>query len=113
MPKFKLAIADTIGVLVKGAYMDENAAEKEFSFTLFCVRLANEELRQLSEKYPTAFEFLRAHARGWKDQTLVVDEANQPAPFSPDALEVLLNMGGMASLCYSAYRAQVTVTAKN
>jgi len=113
MTKFRLSIANTVGVLVKGKYHDENGAEQPFEFTLFCDRLSNEEMLALPSRYATAFDFLRAHAKGWKDQQLVVDEANQPAAFSPEALDVLLSMTGMAAACYQAYRVQATATLKN
>jgi hypothetical protein len=85
---FKLAIADTVGINVNGSTRDANGVEQPFAFALFCDRLKNDDLvAWVTEPGRTANRFFQEHAKGWRDQALVLDDANQPAPFSAEALE--------------------------
>jgi hypothetical protein len=111
---YKLAIADVIGVKVKGKYTDEAGVDKPLEFVLFCDRCNAEEMKAaVSDKDETAFDFFDKHASGWKGQKLVLEEDGTPAAFSADALKALMSISGMAALCWHSYVQQVQATAKN
>jgi hypothetical protein len=112
---FKLKIADKIGVKVKGTTVDEKGADRAFSFTLYCDRLAEKKLKEvILDRDTSAHNFFEQHAHGWKDQDLVVDEATgQAADFSQEALAALFEISGMATVCWQAYLQQALATAKN
>jgi len=110
----KLAIADVIGVKVEGNTTQEDGTSKPFKFILVCDRLPHDQMRKhLDDKEGTTVDFFLKHAKGWKDQKLVLDEEGNPASFSEEALKVLFTIAGMANSCWAAYLAQVVVTAKN
>lgn len=111
---FKLAIADKVGVKIKGITYTEAGTEKPFEFVLLCNRKSNDEMRAvLSATGKTAHEFFQAEAYGWRDQKLVLNADETPAEFSSEALTELLNISGMAALCWHSYLQQVGASAKN
>lgn len=111
---FKLAIDDVIGIKVEGKNQDKDGNDKPFKFVLVCERLDAEQMKNVvSDKDETAGAFFEKHARGWQNQKLVLDAEGNPAPFSVDALKVLMGVTGMAMLCWHAYLGQVQATAKN
>lgn len=110
----KLAIADVIGVKVEGKTTQDDGSDKPFKFTLVCDRLPHDQVKKhLEDKEGTTVEFFQKHARGWKDQKLVLDGEGNPAEFGGEALAMLFTIAGMANTCWAAYLAQVVVTAKN
>jgi hypothetical protein len=110
----KLAIADVIGVKVEGKTTQDDGSTKDFKFVLVCDRLPHDQVKQhLDDKEGTTTDFFLKHAKGWKDQKLVLDGDGNPAAFSEEALNVLFTIAGMANTCWQAYLAQVVVTAKN
>lgn len=110
---FKLAIGDRVAIKVKGNYVDAESVERKFNFTLDCDRLATKELSAaIKDPALSAEAFFRLHAHNWKDQRLVLDEAGQPAPFSPEALDMLFTISGMAAVCWQSYLEQA-VAQKN
>jgi hypothetical protein len=112
--EFKLAIADKIGVKVKGTLTTETGADRPFEFVLVCNRKSNDEMKAvLSDKDKTAQDFFAAEATGWRGQGLVLTADDKPADFSSEALQQLLNISGMAALCWHSYVQQVGATAKN
>jgi hypothetical protein len=112
--KYRLAIADRVGVRVEGAAQDESGAEKPFAFTLVLTRLPNDELRkEIEDQARTVPAFIRANASAWREQTLVLTDGGDPAQFSPEALDALLSIAGMPAAIWRAYLAQVMVTSKN
>jgi hypothetical protein len=110
----KLAIGNVIGVRVEGAWRDESGTDKPFKFVLSCDRLSTEQLEtEGADKGQTILTFFETHAKGWKDQNLVLEEDGTPAAFSVDALRALIGMSGMPMLLWKSYLNQVAVTAKN
>jgi hypothetical protein len=61
----------------------------------------------------TTVSFFEKHAKDWQGQQLVLDDEGKPAPFSFEALQLLLSMAGMANLCWHSYVQQVQAIAKN
>lgn len=77
---------------------------KTFAFTLFAIRLDQAEVTaRLEEKDNKLKEFLAEVITGWSGQRLVLDEAGQPAEFSAEGLDMLLNVIGVAAVCFNAY----------
>ena len=112
--KYKLAIADVLGVKVEGSITDDAGVQKPFSFVLQCHRLAHDVMKAtVMDKQESIVDFFAKHARGWTGQRLVLDEEGAPAPFTPEALAVLFGIAGMANTCWTAYLNQVVVSAKN
>lgn len=111
---YKLAISDLIGVKLEGTVQQESGEDKKYKFVLVCDRISQEEMKRVvSDPDGTAFAFFDEHAKDWRDQRLVLDEDDKPAPFSKEALKVLFGIAGMAAECWQAYRSQVMATAKN
>lgn len=111
---YKLAIADKVGVKVKGTTVDASGKDLAFEFTLVCARKSNEEMRGvMSDKERTAQSFFEEVASDWRGQSLVLGDDDKPADFSIDALRLLLDISGMAALCWHCYVQQVQATAKN
>lgn len=111
---FKLAVDDVIGVKVQGKYTDKDGADKSFKFVLFCERRTAQQMKDaVADQEETVVDFLAKYARDWKGQTLVLEEDNSPAAFSPDSLRALLSISGMAALCWHSYVQQVQATVKN
>ena len=123
--KFKLAIADVIEFPVHLKLRD-GGVTKDFRFHLSGKRLASEEARVIfdaiqedvaaeaakkatgvDDGYEAKFhplEVLRTNITGWRGQTLVLaDDEGTPAEFSPDALDALLSINGVAGICVGNY----------
>jgi hypothetical protein len=100
----KLTIGEFIDVPVKGSVKD-GGRDISFAFTLQARRIPIEAYREaLGEGSDlTVREFLAGHLTGWRDQRLVVDDTEQPAPFSADALGMLLSVVGMEQTVLGAY----------
>jgi hypothetical protein len=111
---FKLAIANTIITKVKGAFTDENGQERAFEFQLEQSRIDQAALQaSATNNAESTSEFIKRVTTGWRGQRLVQNDDGSDAAFSPEALDVLLSISGMAGYCYRAYLEQVLVHAKN
>lgn len=98
---FRLVVSDTVAVPVAGSLQDANGRPAPFSFSLVCRRLPASELRAaIDANEATVPEFLASVVQGWNG---LQDEAGQALPFSPAALEQLLDIVGMASVAFGAY----------
>lgn len=112
--KYKLAIAELVGVTVSGSTTGEDGKPRDFKFVLVCDRLKSDELRAvIADAAQTANTFFEQHVKGWREQDLVLDEAGAPASYSVPALQILFSIGGMAAVCWQAYLQQVMAAAKN
>lgn len=109
----KLVISNKINTKVKGYYRDEKGVARPFNFELDQDRISQEELKELVTDGGSTPDFIRRVTHGWKGQRLVLEDNDQPAEFSAEALDMLLSVSGMATYCYQAYVAQVLVTEKN
>lgn len=111
---FKLKIGNFIEVPVHLRVRD-GGQTKDFKFQVTGKRLSAEEARsKLSGEGDTANEtvgeFLKANLTDWRGQTLVLDEADQPAAFGPEALDTLLSVAGAAGVIYVAYLKELAVS---
>ena len=100
----KLTIGDVIDVPVKGSVKD-GGKDVDFRFTLQARRISTEAYREQfgSESELTKREVLEQHITGWKGQRLVVDEDDQPAPFSSEAFGLLMSVVGMEDTILMSY----------
>lgn len=111
---YKLVINNKINTRVKGFYKDAAGVSRAFNFELEQDRVSQDELSEvIANKSETTADFVRRSASGWKNQRLVLTEDDQPAEFSAEALDMLLNVAGMSNFIFQAYIAQVLVTEKN
>lgn len=104
MTTYKLSIGEFIDVPVKGTVKD-GGRDIAFSFTLQARRITIEAYRAaLGEGSDiTVRDFLLEHITGWTGQRLVVDDADQPAAFAPEAFGLLLGLVGMEQTVLAAY----------
>ena len=102
---FKLTIGDVIEFPVKGSVKD-GAGTVAFSFTLSARRLHTAAFREAfgPESQVLSRDFLLANVTDWRGQRLVLDDDGNPAAFSTEALDCLLGVVGMETLCVNAYR---------
>lgn len=110
---YTLVIDDVVEFPVKFT-LKSGKVSKPFAMTLTARRMAQDEIRQmLSDKERDIADFLQDVLTGWADQRLVLGEDGQPAPFSPEALAVLLNVAGVAAVCFGAYFKECGAKEKN
>lgn len=109
---FKLTIGDVMDVRIKGAVQGD-AGSVPFNFTLRMRRIGIAAYRQVirADSDVLIKDFLAANTVGWAGQRLVLDEADQPAAFSPEAFEALLTVVGMEGVIYQAYDQALTAAA--
>ena len=98
---FRILVSNTVAVPVAGSIPDATGRATPFSFTLVCRRMPASELRQqIDANDQTVPEFVAGVCQGWSG---VQDEGGQPLAYSGAALEQLLDVVGMAGLCFTAY----------
>jgi hypothetical protein len=107
-----------------GAYIDapvsiivrDGARDVPFKFTLILRRLSQEEalgmvdsLHKMAQEGSTAADSARSARdllvdliHDWRDQRLVLDEDDKAAPYSPEALDVMLQLAGVGTLLLQA-----------
>lgn len=108
MPKFALAIEDTIDFPVT-LDIQSGRVKKNFFFHLTARRLDVEQYQALfgpkaeNPHMPVA-DFLRDHISNWRGQQLVIDEAGKPVDFSTDAFNQMLTVVGAEMLIFVAYQ---------
>lgn len=111
----KLAISDHTEFLVKFTLKD-GKVNKPFSATLSCKRLTNDEIQSIfsavDNQYKAALE-TEGLITDWRDQRLVLDDHDQPAAFSPEALSLFLSANGVAKLVFDAYQKECGAKEKN
>ena len=114
MSKFKIAIANVVTVAIKFALKNEGV-EKRFAFTITADRLTQEEInKRLEDKDQKVSDFMRDLIKGWDGQRLVLTEPNdEPAEFSEEALDAMLNVAGVGNVMFQAYLAACGARAKN
>lgn len=99
----RLVVSNTVVVPVEGHIPDEQGRKSPFSFRLVCKRLAQDELKAaLDADSATVPEFLADVVQGWEH---VLDADGREIEFTPAGLKALLNIVGMAGVCFSAYLA--------
>ncbi len=99
----KLAVGNVIDVPIKITLQD-GGSPREFAFTLEADRCDADQVQTLVKSDgPETKAFLLEHVRGWRGQRLVLDDADQPAAFSPQALEVMLAVSGVQLIVALSY----------
>ena len=110
---FKLAVENLVKVPVK-FNLNNNGKVSNFSFSLTCDRLDQDELRDVfADKDLLIKDLLKRITKGWSGQTLVLDDSNKPAEFSDDAFAAMLGVAGIDGVMYSAYLKEVGAKEKN
>lgn len=100
---FKLAIDDVVEVPVKFTIKVKGVA-KLFAFPFTATRLSQDEVSsRMDETGKKTKDFMADLVTGWTGQRLVLTADDQPADFSPEALEVMLNAPGVATAFFNAY----------
>jgi hypothetical protein len=111
--KFKIAVSNTVAVSVKATIADEGGKPVTHKFKLICERRGAEEMKDQLEGNFNVKAFMKEVTTGWEDQRLVLDEDNKPAEFEADALDALLDISGLAMVCFVAYGKDAAAQAKN
>jgi hypothetical protein len=118
MNSYKLAIAAFVMVPMAFALADGDQ-ETKFDFHLQCDRLSQEEwMKRITGDagHPTDVkikETILDITKGWRGQTLVLDEAGQPAGFCREALEAMFAVPGVLEVAIASYRKEVLARVKN
>lgn len=111
--KYKIAVSDTVPVVVKATIADEHGKLVNHKFTLTCERRDAEQMKDVVSGSFNARDFMKEVTTGWEGQRLVLEDDGTPAAFEPDALDALLNIGGLAMVCFIAYGKDSAALAKN
>lgn len=111
---YTLAIDDVLEVPVS-LTLKSGAVAKLFKFTLTAKRLTSEEIRErVEDKTRSILDILREVVTGWSGQRLVLEQdGRQSAEFSPEALEAMMNVAGVALVMYQAWFKECGAAAKN
>lgn len=98
---FKLVVSDTVSFAVKGRLPDQGGVPRPFEFTLNSRRMGAEEMKRLADDTErTVADVIAEKAEGWSG---VLDGDDRPLSFTPEALQQLLDIPGMAGLVLAAY----------
>lgn len=106
----KIVVSDHVTFKVKGVLTGDSGASESIEFGVTARRLKHGELQAVIAGQPKDAEFARDVVTGWRD---VRDAENREVPFSPEALDQLLQIHGVAALIVLAYLAEVGARAKN
>jgi hypothetical protein len=108
-----LAIQNSTEIAVKFT-LKEGSVQKLFAFSFTATRLDQDEIQErLEDKDRKVKSFMAEVITGWAGQRLVLEDNGQPADFSPEALEMLLNVMGVAVILFNAYLKDCGAKEKN
>lgn len=107
---FKIAVANVVQVPVKFTLKD-GSVNRLFSFSLTATRRTPEEIEEQPEV--TIKEFLVANVTDWSGQRLILQDNNEPAPYSKEAFEFLLKQPGLLMIIWAAYQRECGGKEKN
>lgn len=113
--RFIPVISATVLVTVKGSTKDAAGQPVPFKFTLTCNRLPASNLKdRINSGEFDMKEVMKEVTTDWKGQRLIIDqESNQPAEFCPEAFDALLDISGMALVCFNAFAKESSANEKN
>lgn len=105
---FKLVISDTVQFPVKLS-INDGGIIKDFSFRFEGRRLDMDRLqKELTENgdmkvvdYHT--KICRENLTGWAEQRLVMGADGNPAPYTPEALDLVFSVPGAVAVIHGAY----------
>lgn len=106
----KIKLSNLVKFRVKGELNDENGNKQPVDFSLTCERRPADEWKDVfveGEKLSAGFAKI---TKGWGD---VLGEDGKPVDYSPESLEQLFCIPGVAQLAYVAYVTESGVKAKN
>lgn len=107
----KLVKRNKLPVLVKGSFIGEEGETIDFSFTLHCKRLKQDEIDKELKQDGSVKPFVLKVTEGWDD---MLDEDGKPMSYSIPNFEAQMNeVPGLHGVCYQAYLKAVGATAKN
>lgn len=108
-------ISETVLVSVKGSTKDGKGQPVPFKFTLTCKRLLASDLKnRFNSGEFDMKEVMREVTTDWSGQRLITDqETSQPAEFCPEAFDALLDIPGMALVCFNAFTKETSANEKN
>lgn len=112
--KYKTIVSNTALIPVKGSLADEDGKQVPFKFSLICKRMSAKEIKDRMAGGETLMqEVLQEVTKGWEKQTLVLDQDDKPAEFNAESYDAMLEIGGMAAVCFNAYMKGQAATEKN
>jgi hypothetical protein len=111
--KYKVVVSDTVLVPVSGNTKDGAGRTVPFKFSLTCKRKGADDLKEALENGALTKEVLREVTTDWTGQRLVLEQDDTPALFSADAFEALLDIAGMATVCFNKYYKENGAAEKN
>ena len=113
--RYVTVVSPTVTVPVSGNIKDAEGKSVAFKFTLTCSRITATEMKDRVAKCGGDLrEVLKSVVTGWKGQRLVlVEGSTEPAEFCEEALDALLDIGGMVVVCLAAYNKEYLATEKN
>jgi len=112
---YTLAIENTVDVPVKFT-LKVGKVNKTFAFSLTAQRLEQDEITARLKDCEFKFKaFLQSEGlvSDWTGQRLVLDADGNPAPFGEASFEMMLNVPGVAKMCYEAYGKECEAKEKN
>jgi hypothetical protein len=107
--KYRLIVADKIKLPIRLS-LNDNGKKAEHKFSLTAARISQDEVRALMADDGTVRDLLVRKISGWEGQRLVIGDDDEPAPFSVEALEVLLSLPGVDSIVFGTYLRELAVT---
>jgi hypothetical protein len=111
--KYKVVISNTVIVPVSGHTKDGAGRQVPFRFSLICTRKGADELKDQLDNGALTKDVLREVTTDWRDQRLVLEQDDTPAVFNADAFDALLDIAGMATLCFNRYYKENGAAEKN
>lgn len=111
--KYKVIVSDAVIVPVSGSIKNGERRPVRFKFELDCKRMTAEELKEALEVGTTVKDVMRTVTTGWRDQRLVLEEDDTPAEFCADSYDALLDIAGLALLCFNSYVKENGAAEKN
>lgn len=109
----KLVIENTVKVPVKFD-VNNKGKGKSFNFNLICDRLPQDELSAImKDDSALTVDVMTRVTKGWENQTLVIDDDNQPVDFSAENFEVMLSLPGIQNVAWLSYLKEVGAKTKN
>jgi len=115
---YKLAVAPKVRVPMIFEIQDSDKI-KRFNFSLTCTRLTVDEFQESNKDSAGVVtnekirETMVRITEGWTNQTFVLDDDNQPAPFCPEALEVMFQAANVLDIAVQSYMKESSAKAKN
>ena len=104
MKTYTIAISDALVDVAVKFILKDKPVDKRFSFVLNARRMDQDAITErIDDKSSTVRDFMKEVVCGWSGQRLVMEPDGEPAEFSPESLNAMLNVPGVAGVCFAAY----------